>query len=245
MCIKKRSKISLQFEQLKYKEIEYNNNITEEKEECNSKNDFSDDFPENIHLSKYNENNLNDYKQFEIYFYCVINGNEYIFPIKTDFLNVKKEFGYDLIKNIVKKINNNNLIVISNSIKNIISLKDIEDDDNKDFYINNYELRHCKKKSMMPKHDLPAFSSYYLLEKLSNERISFISKNSLNIMLTEKFEDYNEQCPIKEKINELTNKNINNKQNIKNIFVNPNLLSVQKENIKSKKGICKSDCIII
>jgi hypothetical protein len=99
---------------------------------------------------------------------------------------------------------------------------------------------------MMPKYDLPALSSYYLLEKISNERISFISKNSLNIMITEKFEDYNEQCPIKEKINTLINVNVNNKQNIKNIFVNPNLLFVQKEKkIKSKKGICKSDCIII
>jgi hypothetical protein len=98
---------------------------------------------------------------------------------------------------------------------------------------------------MMPKYDLPALSSYYLLEKISNEKISFISKNSLNIMLTEKFEDYNEQC-IKEKINKLTNVNINNKQNIKNIFVNPNLLFVQKEKkINSKKGICKSDCLII
>jgi hypothetical protein len=218
LCIKKRSKISLQFEQLKYKEIEYDNNIIEETEEGNSNNDSSDDFPENILLSKYNENNLNDYKQFEIYFYCVINGNEYIFPIKTDFLNVKKEYGYDLIKNIVKKINNKNLIVISNSIKYIISLKDIEDDDNNDFYINNYELRYYKKKNMIPKYDLPALSSYYLLEKISNEKISFISKNSLNIMITEKFEDYNEQCPIKEKINKLTNVNINNKQNIKNIL---------------------------
>ena len=71
---------------------------------------------------------------------------EFIFPIQTDFFNIKEEYGYDLIKNIIKKINEKKLIVENNSIKYIISLKDCEDENNKEFYIKNYELKLCKKK---------------------------------------------------------------------------------------------------
>ena len=44
----------------------------------------------------------------------------------------------------------------------------------KNFILTIYELRQCKKKNMKPKNDLPAYSPNSLLEKISNEKISFI-----------------------------------------------------------------------
>ena len=252
-CIKKRSKISIQFEELKNKEDEYINDIIEEIGEENTNNDSSSDVPENILLSNYIDNkkdfdNINDYITFEIYFYFAINGIEYIFPIQTDFLNIKKEYGYDLIKNIVKTINHSNIIIVNNSIKYNVSLKDNEDENKKEFYINNYELRQCKKKNMMPKHDLPAYSPNSLLEKISNQKISFISKNSLNIMITEKYDDYNEECPKKDNIYKKSNIDVNiyKNHNCNNIYENPNILSLEKDSKnKNKKCFCKKDCIIM
>ena len=91
-----------------------------------------------------------------------------------------------MIKNIVKQINNKNIIINFNSKDYIVSLKDIEDDDD-DFYIKNYELKPCKKKNFMPKNDCPSYSSYSLLKNIEKENISFISKLPLNIMIREKY----------------------------------------------------------
>lgn len=140
------------------------------------------DFSNNI---KINNNYL---KKYKIYFYLKLNEDKFIFPIITDFFNVNTQYIYDLIKNIVKKINDKNIIINYNNNNYIVSLRDIEDDENLDFYINNYEIKPSKKKKFIPKSDCPSFSSFSLLKNIENENISFISKNTLNIMLREKDE---------------------------------------------------------
>ena len=132
-----------------------------------------------------NENKVNN---FNIYFYLNLDKeNSFIFPIKSEFFKINKQYTYELIKDIVKKINNENIIIKYNSKDYIISLKDIEDDDDFNFYIKNYELKPCKKKNFMPKSDCPSYSSSSLLKNIEKENISFVSKLPLNIMVREKF----------------------------------------------------------
>ena len=132
-----------------------------------------------------NENKVNN---FNIYFYLNLDKeNSFIFPIKSEFFKINKQYTYELIKDIVKKINNENIIIKYNSKDYIISLKDIEDDDDFNFYIKNYELKPCKKKNFMPKSDCPSYSSSSLLKNIEKENISFVSKLPLNIMIREKF----------------------------------------------------------
>ena len=164
---------------------------------------------EEDNLSELNDNNYklknsnfsniikNDYhklKKYKVYFYLKLNKDSFIFQIQSDFLNVNIQHVYDLIKNIVQKINDEKIIINFNNSNYIVSLKDVEveEDDNINFYIKNYELKPCKKKSFMPKNDCPIFSPSSLLKNIENENISFICKNSLNIMLREKYETYEE-----------------------------------------------------
>ena len=153
-------------------------------------NDFNlldDEFKEsnNSNIFNNNKNNINKYKQYNIYFYLNINkDNIFILPIQSDFFNVNKHYTYDLIKNCVKKINEKKFNIKYNYINYIISLKDIEDDeDNMDFYANNYELKSCQKKNFFPKNDAPSYCPNSLLKNLEKENFSFILKNPLNIML--------------------------------------------------------------
>ena len=139
-------------------------------------------------ISNQNQKDFNKLKKYIIYFYLNLNKNSFIFPIISDNFFINKQYVYELIKNIVKKINDNNITINFNNNNYIISLKDIEDDENMDFYIKNYELRPCKKKNFVPKIDCPSFSSSSLLKNIENEKISFVSKNQLNIMLREKYE---------------------------------------------------------
>ena len=159
---------------------------------------------------------------------------EFIFPIESDLLDIDKQYGYDLIENIINKINNESFIINNNSKKYIISLKSCENDNNKKkFYIKNYELRFCNKKNMKPKNDLPAFSLCNILKNISDERISFISKYSLNIMLIEKFED------------NITKKNILEEDDENN--ENKNIKIIKKNNNYENDKMCKcmNSCIII
>ena len=102
-----------------------------------------------------------------------------------------KQYGYDLIKNVILKINETKIIINLNSINYIVSLKDCEDENNKNFYDQNYELRPCSLKTFKPKFDSPKFCSNSLLKEFINENISFISKNEINIMLIENYDDIN------------------------------------------------------
>ena len=130
-------------------------------------------------------------KIIKIYFYFKLNNNnEFIFPIESDLLNIDKQYGYELIENIIKKINNNSIIIDYNSKKYKVSLKDSEYENKKYFYSKNYELRLCKKKNCKPSYDFPEFDSFSLIKNFANERISFISKNDLNIIIIENYENY-------------------------------------------------------
>ena len=49
-------------------------------------------------------NDFNKLKKYKIYFYLKLNKDSFIFQVQSDFLNVSKQYVYELIKNIVKKI---------------------------------------------------------------------------------------------------------------------------------------------
>ena len=236
---RKKSKISIQFEEHENHKKAYDNLIKEELEEENDLVNINMDDSDNINdlNNKDNKDNncFNNIKQFEIYFFLKLSKDiEYVFPIQSDYLNIKENYGFDLIKNIIKKINEQNLIVENNFVKYIVSLKDndFEDEDNKDFYTKNYELKQCTKKTLKPKDNFPGYSPTSLLEYFINERISFVSKNDLNIMLTEKYNDY-------KKTNEPEGENIINNKN--------NMTEGSKINseLNNKKKRYKTKCTII
>lgn len=191
---RKKSKISIQMEKLENEIKEYDEMVKKELSEEDNLSvldncEFEDE-EENIKDTSDNLNNFgnNKYKKFIVYFYCEFDETaKYVFPIESETFNIENQYIYELIGNIVKIINNKRLIINYNSINYLISLKDCEDDDF-NFYINNYELKPCKKKNNYPKDDLPNYSSTSLLKNIINEKISFISKNSLNIMFLENYE---------------------------------------------------------
>ena len=175
---------------------EFIKNEIEEDEDIYDELDEEFDYSEiDFHVKKqyYNNSDCNfiNFKSFKVYFYFEINKDcNFIFPIESDKFNVEKQYIYELLNNIVKLINNKNIIINHNNIKYHISLKDCEDI-NDDFYIKNYELKPCKKKTLTPKFDLPSYDSFSLLDNIAKERISFVSKNPLNIMLIQKYEEQN------------------------------------------------------
>lgn len=224
--MQKKSKISVFVEKLKKEKKEYEDLINNELIEDLS--DDEDDKDDQLSICGNNSTtliNVDIFIKFEVYFYIKLdNEGNIIIPIESDLLNINKQCVSDLIKNIVKTINNNSFTIKYNSSEYLISLKDCEySEDNEHFYINNYELRQCKKKNLMPKYDLPFFSPVSLLSTIVDEKISFISKNPLNIMLINNFKDFNDY-----------NDNTNiNKANFK-----PNI----KKN--EKKERCDDCCII-
>lgn len=144
-------------------------------------------------LAEENKYSFNEIKKIKIYFFLNIKENIFILPIETDYFNLNNQCVDELIKNVVKKINDQKLIIKINSINYIISLQDIEDDEeNSNFYINNYEIKPCKKKNHYPKNDSPNYSHTTLLKNIQTENISFISKNPLNILLREIDEENND-----------------------------------------------------
>lgn len=222
--MKKKSKISIFAEELKKEKKEYEDLINNELIEDFS-NDEDDDKDDQLNIYENNSTtlvNADIFKKFEVYFYIKLDNEEnIIIPIESDLLNINKQCVSDLIKNIVKTINNNSLTIKHNLTEYLISLKDCENsEDDEHFYIKNYELRPCKKKNLMPKYDLPFFSPVSLLSTIVDEKISFISKNPLNIMLINNLKDYND------------NTNINNTNIKRNI----------KKNEKKEK--CDDCCII-
>ena len=238
---RKKSKISIQFEEYENHKKEYDNLIKEELEEENDLIDTNFDDSENINDTNNKDNNdnncFNNIKQFEIYFFLKLNNDiEYVFLIQSDYLNIKEKYGFELIKNIIQKINDKNIVVENNSVKYIVSLRDndSEDEDSRDFYSKNYELKKCKKDTLKPKEDIPSFSPTSLLEEFINERISLVCNNDLNIMLTEKYNDYKETSEPKDEVI------INNKNNSKGINVNSN-----NKKKRNKEKLYKTKCTII
>ena len=164
---------------------EYKNK--EESMEENEDDDYLSDYEEENILSDktylYKESNLK--KKFNVSFYFDLNKNKkFVFPVYTEFFDCDKYHIYDLIKYVVKKINNANIAIKHENKNYSVSLKDIEDEENKDFYINNYEI---KPFDSFNKKCFSKFSSDALLKTIENENIIFSVKNVLNIMLVEQF----------------------------------------------------------
>jgi len=164
-------------------------------------------------------------KTFKVYFYFILNKNEeYNLYIESGFLDVNNQYVYDLIRYIIKKINNESITINNNSKRYIISLKESENEDN-NFYINNFEVRKCMKKTLKPNKELPPYESNLLLNKIKEDSISLICKNKLNIMLFEKYNDIEEEKyddnlveNHKENVNKENLNERNNKYNCKYNF---------------------------
>ena len=171
--LKKRriSKLSLKLEELKNK-----TNQIEENDIDISTDDFDMDLDETRQSSTIseNKNNENIYSKFEIFFSFLFNNKEFLVSIESDVFNLNKNNVQDLVKNIIYKINEKNIIFQHKKIKYIISLKDCEDPD---FYKDNYELRNYETKefSKYP-FDLP-------LSDIKDTKLFFVCKNCLNIMI--------------------------------------------------------------
>lgn len=231
---KKKSKISIFAEELTKEIKEYDKLVKEEILEENCYDEFK--FNENEKINYNNKDITNNTKIFIVYFYLELNkNNTYIFPIESDLLNINTQYGYDLIENIIYKINNQSMIINNNSKQYIFSLKNCQNS-NKNFYVENYELRLCKKNGLKPKFDLPPFSPSVSLKNILNEKISLICKNSLYIMLLEKSvdsEELNYEKEFKNEINEEKDEKIK--------------IRIRKENIKfdnNSNHNCKNRCNI-
>jgi len=142
-----------------------------------------------------------------------------VFPIKTKFFNIKKHNGYDLIRNIIKKVNNNKIIININSIKYIVSLKDSKNntDTYNNFYKENYELKQYNIKNLKPKESF-GYSPNILLKELVNEKICFVSKNPINIMLIEQYDNYENY--FENNNNYIINNKLKSKKNYNNFICN-------------------------
>ena len=181
--IKKRSKISIQIEESKNKE-----NI----EQVFSDEDYDD------YLSDFEEYNIDDenklnyefnqIKKFNIYFHFSFNKKrKYLIRICQESFNVNNTSIYDLIEYIVHKINNANICIKYNNIEYSVSLKDIDETDEKEkleFYKNNYEI---KPYNFLTKNNCNNYCSISSLKSIGDENITLISKNELNIMIMKKF----------------------------------------------------------
>ena len=163
--------------------------MEEANEEFDEDNYFSDLDEENVYTESdqcLNFKEINRIKKFNVYFYFDFNKNKkFVLPINIESFNVADIYIYDLIKYVVKKINNSNIVVKDNNINYSVSLKDIDDDEeNIDFYINNYEI---KPFDFWTKKDCPIYSSKDSLKTIEEENISFFSKNPLNVLLMKQF----------------------------------------------------------
>ena len=179
---KKKSKISMKIEEINNKE-----NI----EQVFDDEDYFSDLDENYNSdeSQYINNNRTEIKKFNIFFYFEFNKRkQFIIPISTESFNVNNIHVIDVIKYIIYKINNSNIIVKYNDDDYSISLKDLEDDDDEkekmDFYNDNYEI---KPYEFWTKNNSTSYCTSSLLSTIKEENITFVSKNTLNVMLMKKF----------------------------------------------------------
>ena len=157
------------------------------KEDSDSDNYYDDFEDEEKNCNNVNNKYLNDeinmIKKFNVYFYFDFNENKkYVWPISIENFYVAELHIYDLIIYIIKKINHSNFIIKDNNIKYSVSLRDVEGikEENIDFYVNNYEI---KPFDFLKKKDSSIFSPTDSLKLINEENISFISKNSLNVLL--------------------------------------------------------------
>lgn len=197
--------------------------------------EFNEDDNINIGISNVNDCKIN-IKKFKVYFFFNLNEkNEYIFPFESDLLNINEQYGYDLIKNIIRKINNKSLVINYDSKDYILSIKENESDDKINFYINNFEIRKYKIETSKLNNEVPPFSSELLLNKIPDDSISFICKNNIYIMLIEKVDNDKEKEKYEDDFVESEEQSDNK---------NENLNQKLKEYDYQDDSRCKS-CIII
>ena len=156
-------------------------------EEIYNEDYLSDSEEEEIVLENKNiyfSHEINVIKKFNIYFYFDFNrSRKYVLPINTDSFKVNNYHVYDLIKYIVKKINDSNIVIKEENINYSVSLKDIdEEEENMEFYINNYELKPFENKN-----NYSIYQSTDSLKTINEENITFVSKDPLNIMLIKQY----------------------------------------------------------
>ena len=140
---RQKSKISIQMEELENKRKERADYLKEINEEI-SLNDFEDELNKIRPSKSYQEK----FATFDIFFYFTIQKKEFVFQIKSDLFNLNRQYSYELIKNIVKKINEKNITINQNNTNYIVSLKDFDDseeENNMDLYSRNYELKPINK----------------------------------------------------------------------------------------------------
>ena len=158
--------------------------LKEDSDSDNYYDDFEDEEKNNNKAkNKYLNDEINMIKKFNVYFYFDFNENKkYVWPISIENFYVAELHIYDLIIYIIKKINHSNFIIKDNNIKYSVSLRDVEGikEENIDFYVNNYEI---KPFDFLKKKDSSIFSPTDSLKLINEENISFISKNSLNVLL--------------------------------------------------------------
>ena len=170
---RKISKISLKLEKMKDKI----SSLNEKKFEASTDDIDADlEFDEIPLLSKSAEclKKENIFYKYNIYFSFLFDKKEFLVSIESDVFNIYEYNVQDLIKNIINKINEKNIIIQNNKINYILSLKD---SDEQDFYKNNYELRTYKKDEYI------IYSSDLLLSEIKETKLNFVTKNYLNIMI--------------------------------------------------------------
>jgi hypothetical protein len=167
------SKISLQMEELKNKK-----KITSELNDDISTDEYDIECDENSRETKQSVNSVNLYEnifsKFDIEFLFKFNKKEFIISIESDVFNLNKNKVEDLIKNAIKKINEKNFSFKENKNTYIISLKDCEEDTDKEFYKDNYEI--TKNYSINYPYEL-------LLNEIKDTKLNLNCKNSLNFMI--------------------------------------------------------------
>ena len=181
-CNKRKSKISMKIEENNQKE-----NIEHELDE----EDYFSDFDENCISYECHEinNNHTEIKKFNIYFYFEYNKRKkYIIPISTESFNTNNIHIIELIKYVIYKINNSNIMIKYDDIDYSISLKDLVDNEEEEeklkFYKDNYEI---KPFEFWTKNNCTSYNTSSLLSEIKEENIIFSSKNTLNVMLVKKF----------------------------------------------------------
>ena len=103
----------MQFEELAKEIKEYDKLMKEEFEEEKLYEEF--ELEENNNIINYNPDVIikkNNFKKFIVNFYFKLNENkEFTFPIESDIFDIDNQYVYELIENIIKKINNQLLFI--------------------------------------------------------------------------------------------------------------------------------------
>ena len=167
----------------------------------NIENEFNED--ENEYLSDLDEDfyeyylcnesfginyESNSIKKFNIYFHLAFNRDKkYIIYISTESFIINNTHVSELIEFIVHRINNANISIKYENIDYLISLKDTEENDEKEkfeFYNNNYEI---KSYDYLTRNNTHSYCSTDLLKSINEENIILSSKDELNILIRKKF----------------------------------------------------------